>query len=109
MNGTRLSAVLGEQAGRLHRGGDLRGRRAAPPARQVGRHRQPARHRRLPAARGGHLAARAGGHVGCAWPRSPACWITPRWSPDPAGPDSTAYRAFLAASGFTELTRTERH
>jgi GNAT superfamily N-acetyltransferase len=28
--------------------------------------------------------------------------------PGPAGPDSAGYRAFLAASGFTELTRTQR-
>jgi GNAT superfamily N-acetyltransferase len=28
--------------------------------------------------------------------------------PDPAGPDGAGYRAFLAASGFTELTRTQR-
>jgi GNAT superfamily N-acetyltransferase len=27
---------------------------------------------------------------------------------DPAGQDYTGYRAFLAASGFTELTRTQR-
>ncbi len=28
--------------------------------------------------------------------------------PDPAGPDGPGYPAFLAASGFTELTRTQR-
>ena len=76
MNGTRLSAVLGEQ-GRLHRGGHLRGRRAAAPARRVGRignlHVSGGYRRRGV----GDLAARAGGG-GCGWPRSAGSWITPR-------------------------------
>ena len=127
MNGTRLSAVAGEQeigyieveifedgerlprhggwadVGNLHVAGEYRRRGVAT-----------------------WLLGQAAG--GCGWPRSPACSdyasLGPGMSADPdlsadrdlsadpdlsaGGEDDASYRAFLAASGFAELTRTLR-
>ncbi len=60
---------------RLHRGGDLRGGRAAGPARGLGRRGQPAGGRAVSALRRRYLAVRPGGRVAGAGPRGPAAGL----------------------------------
>src|ERR1700722_8214454 len=91
----------GRAGRRLHRGGDLRGRRAAFPARQGGGHRQPPRHRGLPAAGGRHLAARAGSHVAAPGPGHPPAGLRPAG----AGPGRAGRRRLPGVPGRVRLYR----
>ena len=78
----RLPAVrrARRRGGRLRRGGDPRRGRAAVTPRRLGRHRQPARGRAVPAPRGRDLAARARRPTGCGSRRWTACSTTPGWT-----------------------------
>jgi hypothetical protein len=72
INGTRLSACLGPDMRRLHRGRDPRPCRTAPSPRRTGRYRQPACGRGPPPQGSRHLAAAARGAVAAARARRPA-------------------------------------
>ena len=93
---------------RLYRDRDPGRRRAAVPARRVGRRRQPACRAALPAPGRRILAARAGRRLAPAGPGQPAAQLRLAGRHRPGGQDYDDYRAFLPAVGFRELTRTAR-
>jgi GNAT superfamily N-acetyltransferase len=107
MNGTRLSAVLGEQVAgyieveifedgeRLPRHGDWA---------DVGNLHVTAEYRRRGVAT--RLLGQAAGWLRLAQVSRLLDYAA--LGPGPAGQDNAGYRAFLDASGFTELTRTQR-
>lgn len=108
MNGTRLSAVLGDEViGYIEVETFDRGERLSPHGgwADVGNLHVGQQHRRRGVAT--WLLGQAADWLRLARVERLLDYATLE-GPDPAGQDSAGYRAFLQASGFLELTRTKR-